>query len=245
MSADNGLSLPIFHNDALVVELLGFADATGDDAETQQAARRALDAREALRQARAEHVAAARAGRAVPRRVLADLKANLARVEQACEALSARFWDQSDQRLRKAKTQRANILNNFLARPLDVDPISDRLDKGERLRRLEAIDPEERSLKLTSAAREGTHGPLLRAALTSEPPPWPTKTWPPLISEHDAEEIREWIYARTDPETVRDVRAAWRVRRLSYDHDRDREGLPLPGTPPPLALLNARPPEAR
>ncbi len=38
---------------------------------------------------------------------------------------------------------------------------------------------------LTTAAREGTHAPLLRAALTSEPPPWPTKTWKPILSEND------------------------------------------------------------
>ena len=246
MSDANGnLSLPFFHNDRLVVELLTFADATSDDAETQHAARLAMQARDALKQARAEHAQAARVKRDVPKRVLADLQARLAQAEATHATLSSRFWDQSDKRLRQAKTQRANILNNFLARPLDVDPISDRLDKGERIRRLEAINPEERSLMLTTAAREGSHPELLRAALTNERPPWPTATWQPLLSEDTEEEIREWLYARTDPQTVRDARAAWRLRRLSYDLDRDAEGFPLPGTPPPISLLNARPGAAR
>ena len=223
MSDANGnLSLPFFHRDRLVVELLTFADATRDDAETQDAAQRAMDARDALKKARAEHAAVARVKRQVPPRVLADLQATLTRAEQAVDTLSTGLWAQSDKRLRKAKTRRGNILTDFLARPLDVDPISDRLDKGERVRRLEALDPEERRLMLTSAAREGTHAPLLRAALTHERPPWPTDTWKPFLDENAEEEIREWVFARADPETIPVThQASWRLRRLSYDLDRD------------------------
>ncbi len=123
MSDNNGLSLPFFHNDRLTVELLTFADATSDDAETQAAARRAMEARDALKQARAEHAEAARVKRDAAQARARGPPGQPARAEQACDALSARFWDQSDQRLRPAKTRRANILNDFLARPLDVDPI--------------------------------------------------------------------------------------------------------------------------
>ena len=228
---NGNLSLPFFHNDRLVVELLTFADATSDDAETQHAARRAMEARDALKQARAEHAQAARVKRDVPKRVLADLAgAPRPAPRPRTRPSAAASGTSPTSACVTAKTQRANILNDFLARPLDIDPISDRLDKGERLRRLEAINPEERSLMLVSAAREGTHPESLRAALTNERPPWPTGDLAAVTRRrHRRGDPRVDLCAWSDPQTVRDARAAWRLRRLSYDLDRDAEGFPLPG----------------
>jgi hypothetical protein len=118
-----------------------------------------------------------------------------------------------DRRLRPAKVRRMGVLNTFLERPAGVDPVTDRLDRAERLRRLEAIDPAERGLMLRTAAREGTHPELLRAALLAEAPPWATPTWQPLLPDAVVEEIREWTIARLAPETVADLRAVWCLRR--------------------------------
>ncbi len=134
------------------------------------------------------------------------------------------------------------MLNAALERPPGIDAVSDRLDRAERLRRLEALEPEERALMLVDAAREGTYPELIRVALTAEPPPWPTKSWQPLLPENVAEEIREWVMTRRAPETIVEVRAAWRLRRLAYDLEMDRSGYPKPGQPPSIAMLNLRRP---
>jgi hypothetical protein len=78
-------------------------------------------------------------GPAYPKEDLAVLKARLTRCEIQCDNVPARLRDDADQRLRRARALRAEALNQALERPANVDPVSDRLDKAERLRRLGAI----------------------------------------------------------------------------------------------------------
>jgi hypothetical protein len=235
------VTLPIFHRADLALALMEHAQAENDDDEVHAAVVQRASVVEALQNARRAHARAARVGPAYPKEDLAALKAKLTRAEVECDTLSARLRDLADRRLRRAQSRRADVLNDALARPPGIDPVSDRLDRAERQRRLETLAPEERVLMITTAAREGSHPELVRAALTSENPPFPTASWTPLLPDAAAEEAREWVMARRAPETVADVRAAWRLRRIAYDTDMDRLGYPKPGTPPGLDLLNARP----
>jgi hypothetical protein len=234
------LTLPIFHNATLALALMDHANANDDDDAIRAAVDQRDDAREALQKARRAHARAVRLGPAYPKEDLAVLKARVTRAETEADTVSARLRDDADRRLRRARTRREDVLNDALAKPMTLDPVSDRLDRTERLRRLEALDPPERVLMLTTAAKAGTHPELIRAALTAEPPPWPTKSWQPLLPDEAAEEIREWVMARKAPETIADVRAAWRLRRLAYDLDLDRADYPRPPGPPPFDALNAR-----
>jgi hypothetical protein len=239
---DEDLSLPIFHDDSLVVELLVFTNATADDAETQAWVQRTMNAREAVQRARSDYTKAERVGRSLPKGVLADLKAAKARAEAECDTVSEQLRDAADARLRRARRRRADILNAALERPAHVDPVSDKLDRSEWLEKLEQLAPDERALMIKTAAKEGSHPELVRAALTAKAPPWPTPTWQPLLDENVAQEAREWIYARKAPETVTDIRAAWRLRRLAYDLDYTRAGYPSTGQPPSISMLNMRRP---
>jgi hypothetical protein len=130
-------------------------------------------------------------------------------------------------------------LQEALARPAEVDPVSHRLDQADRRRRLEAESPETRRLMLIDAAKQGTHPDLVRAALTAEAPPFATATWTPLVSDATAEELREFVIARKAPETVADLRTAWRLSRLADDLAVDRAGGATAGPPPTLESLRA------
>jgi hypothetical protein len=237
---DDPVTVPFFGNATLAVQLLDYADAGGDDPETQTASAERFQAREALLETRRAHAMASRIA-IYPKKDLAVLQARVTRAERAADEVSARLRSAADRRLRRARTARAAALQAAMATPPSVDPVVDRLDRTERLRRLEALDPGERTLMLTSAAREGTHPELIRAFLTAETPPWPTKTWQPLIPDSTAEEVREWVIARRAPETVADVRAGWRLRRLATDLDQDRAGHRTSPEPPTLEGLRARP----
>jgi hypothetical protein len=236
---DDPVSLPIFHNPSLAVALLDYADAGGDDHETQTAAAERFQAREALLETRRAHAMASRIA-IYPKKDLAVLQGRVTRAETAADDVSARLRAAADRRLRRAQTARTAALQRAMATPPSVDPVVDRLDRTERLRRLEALDPAERHLMLTTAAREGSHPELLRAALTMETPPWPTKSWTPLLPDSVAEEVREWIMARGAPESVQDVRTAWRLRRLADDLELDRRGARTTPAPPTLEGLRAR-----
>jgi hypothetical protein len=234
-------TFPIFGDATLALALMDFADANQDDDEVRAAVDQRDAAREALQKAHRAHGRAVRVGDAYPKEDLAVLKARVTHAETEAGSVSARLRDAADRRLRRARTRRADVLNEALARPADVDPVSDRLDQTERRRRLEALDPAERVLMLTTAAREGTYPELVRSALSAESPPFATKSWQPLLPDEAVEEIREWTMARRAPETIADVRAAWRLRRLAHDLDLDRAGYPRPGTPPGLDVLSGRP----
>jgi hypothetical protein len=233
------LTLPIFHDPSLAVALMDHADAHHDDDEVGAAVTRRAEARTTLQTARARVARAVRAGDAYPPEDLALLKARLTSAETQAESLATQLRDAADRRLRRARLRRAEVLQKALERPPAVDAVSDRLDRAERVRRLEALDPTERALMLRTAAREHTDTELIRAALVAEVPPWPTKGWEPLLSEADAQEIREWVIANRAPETVGEVRAVWRLRVLAHDLDFDRSGLPRPPGSPPFDLLNA------
>jgi hypothetical protein len=239
MGDNQDLTLPIFHDATLALALMDLTNTHEDDDEV----RRALDerdaAREALSRARRAHARVSRAKPQLPKEDIAVFKAKLERAEIECDNAAARWRDDADRRLRRARDRRREALNDVLAKPAHLDPIVDRLDRAERLRRLEALDPEERALMLVDAAKNGKHLELIRAALTAESPPWPTKTWQPLLPDAVAEELREWVMARRAPDTIADVRAAWRLRRLAYDLDLDRIGAPRPPGPPTIAELNA------
>ena len=236
---DDPVTVPIFHNPALAVALMDHSGFIDDDGETQEAAAERFAAREALLETRRAHAMAARVP-GYPRKDLAALKGRVTVAERAADDVSARLRSAADRRLRRAQTARAAALQAALATPPGIDPVVDRIDRGERLRRLEALDPAERILMLTTAAKEGTHPELLRAALTFEAPPWPTRGWAPLLPDPVAEEIREWIMARRAPESVGDVRAGWRLRRMAYDLDLDRAGYRTSPAPPTLESLRAQ-----
>jgi hypothetical protein len=239
--ADDGLALPIFANASLALQLMDLTGQHEDDDEVRSAHAERVAAAEALGKARRAHARAARVGAAYPKEDLAVLKARLTRCEIECDNVSARLRDDADQRLRRARVRRRDALNDALARPSHVDPIGDRLDQTEWRQRLEALDPEERALMLVDAAKTGKHLEMLRAALTAKEPPWPTKSWAPLLEEKVAEEVREYIMARKAPDTIADVRAAWRLRRLAFDLDLDRIGAPRPPGPPTVAEISVRP----
>ena len=241
---DDGLKLPIFHDPTLALQLMDLTNSHEDDDAIRHAVAERVAAAESLAKARRAHARAVRVGDAYPKEDLAVLKARLTRCEIDCDNLSARLRDHADRRLRRARDRRAEALNDALARPSNVDPVSDRLDRAEWQRRLEALAPDERTLMVTTAAKEGTAPALVRAALLAESPLWPTPSWQPLLEEKVAEEVREFIMARRSPSSVADVRAAWRLRRLAFDLDQDRAGFPRSGTPPGLDLLNARPEKA-
>jgi hypothetical protein len=233
------VKLPIFGNATLALALMDLTNTHEDGDEIRHALHERDTAREALGKARRAHARAVRVGAAHPKEDLAMLKARVARCEMECDNVSARLRDDADRHLRRARVRRAEALTDALARPSNVDAVSDRLDRAERVRRLESLTPDERTLMLTTAVKEGTHLELVRAALTAENPPWPTSSWQPLLDDATAETIREYLMARRAPETIADVRAAWRLRRLAYDLDLDRIGAPRPPSPPTIAELNA------
>jgi hypothetical protein len=237
---DDRLTIPFFHRADLALQLMEHANAESDDDEVHNAVVQRASAVEALQKARRAHARAARVP-TYPKEDLAVLKARQTRAEVALDTLSAKWRDAADRRLRQARNRRAAVLNDFLAKPPGVDAVVDRLDKAERLRKLEAIDPETRELMATTGAREGKYPELLRVLLSAEAPPWPVPGWQPLISDAAAEEVREWLYARKAPETVADIRSAWRLRRIAFDTEMDRLGYPKPGQPPGLDMISARP----
>ena len=179
-------------------------------------------AREALGKARRAHARAVRVGAAYPKEDLAVLQ-----VAGDAREVGVRYGAPRDCATRpiSGSVARATVAprpsTTPWREPANVDPIVDRLDRAERLRRLEALDARRAHADAHDVAKEGTHPELLRAALTAEAPPWPTKSWQPLLPEAVAEEIREWIMARRAPETVADVRAAW---RLAQNRLRPRPG---------------------
>jgi hypothetical protein len=77
---------------------------------------------------------------------------------------------------------------------------------------------------LLNAAREGKHPELIRAALSAESPPFATQSWSPLLPDAAAQEVREWVFARRSPESVQDLRAAWRLGRLADELQVDMAG---------------------
>jgi hypothetical protein len=153
--------------------------------------------------------------------------------------VTARLRGQAEERLRRARRARAEALNQASQRPSHIDPVSDRLDQADRLRRLEALDPETRAVMLRDAARQGAEPELLRAALTSPVPPFATKAWVPLVSEETAQELREFIVARRAPETVQDLRTVWRLDGLANALQVDRAGGTTPAPPRTLEELQA------
>jgi hypothetical protein len=236
--ADNGLSLPVFHDPSLALALMDMTNSNEDDDEIRHALHERDLAREGLLKARRAHARAVRAGGAFPKEDLAVLKARLTRAETECDTCSARFRDSADRHLRRARDRRREALNDALAKPAHVDPVSDRLDRAERVRRLEALTADERALMLRTAAKEGQHGELLRAALLFENPPFATASWQPLLPDALAEELREYVMAHKAPDTIGDIRSAWRLRRLAYDLDLDRIGAPRPPSPPTIAEIS-------
>ncbi len=194
------MDLPIFGNPTLPLDLMEVAGVADDDDETRAAEAERFDAKAALGQARQAYTRAARVGPAFPPEDLARIRARVSSAERDADRLITRLRDQADERLRRARAQRGKALQDFLARPAEVDSVSHRLDQADRLRRLEALDPETRAVMLRDAARQGAEPELLRAALTSPVPPfstWEGRETPPArlkvtpISLADASRVPE------------------------------------------------------
>ena len=79
---------------------------------------------------------------------------------------------------------------------------------------------------LVDAAKKGKHLELIRAALTAEAPPWPTKSLAALVAGSSRGRDPGISDGQESPDTVADIRGAWRLRRLAYDLDSDRIGAP-------------------
>jgi hypothetical protein len=225
------MELPIFHNPSLAMSLMNRTGTHDDDDEIQAAVAWRFDAKEALAKARQAHTRAARVGPAFPPEDLARLKARVTAAEREADRIVTRLREAAAERLRRARRTRTEALQQALARPSNVDPVSDRLDQADRRRHLEAEPLETRTLMLVDAAKQGTHADLVRAALTAEPPPFQTKSWQPLLPDETAQELREWVMARRAPETIADIRAAWRLTRLADDLAIDRAGGTTPAPP--------------
>jgi hypothetical protein len=228
--------LPIFsHSDALAVELLGFADAVNDDGPTQEFITRQRDVAGALAEAR-RTLANARRVPGYPKKDLGVLEVRVARADAEAATVQTDLTTAVEARLRRAQAARGHALNAALLMPAGVDAAEYRAEKSMLTERLERdVEAGERAVMLKSSARDNTNLPLLRAALTAPQPAWPTAKWQPLLSDKDAEECREWLIAHRAPESVKDIRAAWRLGRLAQELELARAGQSLPPTTPSLA----------
>ena len=175
-------------------------------AATQQAARVRDDAA-----AKQSALAAAQRIRDYPRQHLADLQWQAEQATTRRAQVVTDLRTKADTRERAARARYDAAVRAALDRPHGVDPVADQLEQQDLRRRLEGLDPAERTGMLTAAARDNTHRPLLRAALTAPTGPWTTTTWPALVDAATATRLRDLLAARVDPSLVEDV---WVIRRL-------------------------------
>ena len=145
--------VPIFHNPSLAVALMNLTETNDDDDETRTASTQRFDAKAALVEARGKHARATRIGYA--KEDLAGLQARVTRAEQEADRLITRLRDQADQRLRRARVRRTEVLNQALERPAGIDAVSDRLDRADAVRRLEGEPLETRTLMLAGRREAG------------------------------------------------------------------------------------------